>query len=107
MKNYNFILGCLIFAIGFFGGITIERDSVSEDLNILVNERDSVIGQLDHLQYNVDWNAMYNLELSNISDNCKRCSTAFDPIKNTLDIRKTQMGRLVVPRRNPVTKRQE
>lgn len=107
MKNYNFILGCLILAIGFFGGITIERSSNVVDIDVLVYERDSIEGLVDHLQYNVDWNAMYNLELNAIAGDCKRCSSTFAPIKETLEAEKQNRGRLVVPGRNPVTKRQE
>lgn len=107
MKNYNFILGCLILATGFFSGLTVERNSKVDDINVLVYERDSIGGMLDNLQYNVDWNAIYNLELNAIAGDCINCSTEFAPIKETLEAEKQNRGRLVVPRRNPVTKRQE
>ena len=107
MKHKNFILGCLILAAGFFGGIAIERDSSVSSIDSLVFERDSVQGRLDHLQYNVDWNAMYNFRLKEITDECTKCSAAFLPVKVALDVEKSNRGKLVVPDRNPVTKRQE
>ncbi len=73
-KIFNLVIVLIVGMMGYLCGGIFEYHEHTTERDLLLFERDSIKGYSDHLTYNVDWNALKNIEVSSITSNCRKCN---------------------------------